>query len=107
VLLLSEFAGAAEEMGDATLMNPYDPERCAVQVRDALTLPPDERRRAMERLRGSLRSIYDWMGDVFTRWGEVTEAEAPGRAFDPAREDEEMFGDDPEPAWRGGVPAVD
>ncbi len=107
VLLLSEFAGAAEEMGDAVLMNPYDPERCAVQVRDALTLPPDERRRAMERLRGSLRSIYDWMGDVFTRWGEVTEAEAPRRAFDPAREDEAMFGDDPEPAWRGGVPAVD
>ena len=107
VLLLSEFAGAAEEMGDAVIMNPYDPERCAVQVRDALTLPPDERRRAMERLRGSLRSIYDWMGDVFTRWGEVTETEAPGRAYDPAREDEAMFGDDPEPVWRGGVPAVD
>ena len=30
VLLLSEFAGAAAEMGEALLVNPYDEERMAV-----------------------------------------------------------------------------
>ena len=43
VLLLSEFAGAAEEMSDALLVNPYDPEGCALRIRDALTLPAPER----------------------------------------------------------------
>jgi alpha,alpha-trehalose-phosphate synthase [UDP-forming] len=71
VLLLSEFAGAAEEMEDATLINPYDPEGCALAIRDALTLPMDERARRMTRLQGSLRTIYDWMDALFRAWGEV------------------------------------
>lgn len=73
VLLLSEFTGAAEEMAEAMLINPYAPEDFALTIRDALTLPADERRRRMESLRGSMRSIFDWMHDVFTRWGEVVE----------------------------------
>jgi alpha,alpha-trehalose-phosphate synthase [UDP-forming] len=71
VLVLSRFAGAAEAMADATLVNPYDPEGCALAVRDALTLPPDVRAEAMRRLQGSLTTIYDWMHDVFTAWGAV------------------------------------
>ena len=71
VLLLSEFAGAAESMPDATLINPYDPEGCALRIRDALTLPADERAAAMQRLQGSLTTIYDWMHDTFTAWGGI------------------------------------
>jgi trehalose-6-phosphate synthase len=71
VLLLSEFAGAAEAMPDAVLINPYDPEGCALRIRDALTLPAPERAEAMGRLQGSLTTIYDWLGDVFTAWGSV------------------------------------
>ena len=74
VLVLSEFAGAAEEMADgAMLINPYDPEACALTLREALTLPRDERAANMRRLQESMHTIYDWMGDTFTRWGEVTE----------------------------------
>jgi len=91
VLLLSEFAGAAEEMTDATLVNPYDPEGCALQIRDALTLPPDERAATMERLQGSLRTIFDWMGQVFTRWGEVTAEAGEKRRPPEDLDDEEMF----------------
>src|SRR5206468_6937813 len=73
VLLLSEFAGAAEEMADGSiLINPYDPEGCALKLRDALTLPAPERAANMERLRRGMKTIYDWMGELFTRWGEVT-----------------------------------
>jgi alpha,alpha-trehalose-phosphate synthase [UDP-forming] len=71
VLLLSCFTGAAEEMKDATLMNPYDPESVALLVRDALSLPVEERRAAMERLQGSLRTIFDWMRGMFESWGEI------------------------------------
>jgi alpha,alpha-trehalose-phosphate synthase [UDP-forming] len=77
VLLLSEFAGAAEELAEATLINPYDPEGSALRIRDALTLPADERAACMERLQGSLGSIYDWMGDLFAAWGAVAASRPP------------------------------
>jgi alpha,alpha-trehalose-phosphate synthase [UDP-forming] len=62
VLLLSEFTGAAEEMQDALLVNPYDPEDLALRIRDALNLPAEDRRARNRRLNDSLRTIYDWMG---------------------------------------------
>ncbi|HET7321145.1 MAG TPA: trehalose-6-phosphate synthase [Longimicrobiaceae bacterium] len=71
VLLLSAFTGAAEEMHQATLVNPYDPEHMALVIRDALLTPEEERRRVMKALQGSQRSIFDWMREVFVAWGEV------------------------------------
>jgi trehalose 6-phosphate synthase len=93
VLLLSEFAGAAEEMADgAVLMNPYDPEGCALKIRDALTLPADERAQRMERLQKEMKTIFDWMADLFTTWGEVTAAmPAPTRRAPDGDDDEEDF----------------
>jgi len=84
VLVLSEFAGAAEEMREAVLVNPYDPEDFARRVRGALAMPPEERRARIDALGGSMRSIFDWMHDVFTRWGEVAGARAEGGAVEAA-----------------------
>ena len=50
VLVLSEFAGAAPEMGEAVLVNPYDEERTAAAVRRALEMPARERRERMAAL---------------------------------------------------------
>jgi trehalose-6-phosphate synthase len=94
VLLLSEFAGAAEAMPDATLINPYDPEGCALAIRDALTLPAGERAATMQRLQDSLTTIYDWMRDTFTAWGAVVRDEpvpAPLRLPDEAGLDEGSY----------------
>jgi trehalose 6-phosphate synthase len=91
VLLLSEFAGAAEEMHDATLVNPYDPEGMALQIRDALTLPAEERAETMRRLQEGLKSIYDWMELLFTRWGEVSAAASGRRPAVPTDEDDDVF----------------
>ena len=93
VLLLSEFAGAAEEMADGgVLINPYDPEGCALKLRDALTLPADERAAAMGRLQASMGTIYDWMSALFTRWGEVTaEADAKRPARVPEQDVDDLF----------------
>ncbi len=43
VLLLSEFAGAAAEMGEAIRVNPYDQGGSADALERALTMPQDER----------------------------------------------------------------
>lgn len=44
VLILSRFAGAAEELGDALLVNPYDLDEIAEALKIALELPLEERR---------------------------------------------------------------
>jgi trehalose 6-phosphate synthase/phosphatase len=51
VLVLSEFAGAAEELFHALLVNPYDPGAIAEALRQALAMPEDERRRRMAPMR--------------------------------------------------------
>ncbi|CAN5743725.1 N/A [soil metagenome] len=71
VLVLSKFAGAVEELDGVLEVNPYDPERAAAALRDALLMPADERRERMQRLQQSLRSIYDWMAEIFRVWGVV------------------------------------
>ena len=50
VLILSEFAGAAAEMGEAFLVNPYDEERTAETVERALDLTSEEQRERMSAL---------------------------------------------------------
>ena len=43
VLVLSQFAGAAEEMQQALIVNPHDPQDIARAIRMALEMPLDER----------------------------------------------------------------
>jgi trehalose 6-phosphate synthase/phosphatase len=71
VLLLSRFAGAAEEMAEAMQLNPYDPEDFARVLRDALALSPEARAERIRALRVETRSIYDWMAEIFREWGSV------------------------------------
>jgi trehalose 6-phosphate synthase/phosphatase len=55
VLILSEFAGAATELRDGLLVNPYDIEEVASAMRQAMAMPPEERRRRMSALRRRVR----------------------------------------------------
>jgi trehalose 6-phosphate synthase/phosphatase len=50
VLMLSEFAGAAAEMGEAFIVNPYDTEQTALTLQRALKLPADDQRERMTAL---------------------------------------------------------
>jgi trehalose 6-phosphate synthase/phosphatase len=50
VLMLSEFAGAAAEMGEAFIVNPYDTEQTASTLQRILKLPVDDRRERMTAL---------------------------------------------------------
>jgi trehalose 6-phosphate synthase/phosphatase len=51
VLVLSEFAGAASELGEALQVNPYDMDALARRIRQALLMPESERRSRMRALR--------------------------------------------------------
>lgn len=51
VLILSRFAGAAEDLSEALIVNPYDPGEITDAMHQALTMPIDERRDRMDRLR--------------------------------------------------------
>jgi trehalose 6-phosphate synthase/phosphatase len=64
VLILSELAGAAQEMGEAILINPYQEEECAEALERALTMPRQEQVRRNRLLQERL-SRYDVI-----RWAE-------------------------------------
>jgi trehalose 6-phosphate synthase/phosphatase len=55
ILILSEFAGAAEEMTEALLVNPYDIDQIASRIEEALEMPADQRTARMSALREKLR----------------------------------------------------
>ncbi|MFS8067906.1 MAG: bifunctional alpha,alpha-trehalose-phosphate synthase (UDP-forming)/trehalose-phosphatase, partial [Byssovorax sp.] len=61
-LMLSEFAGAAAEMGEAFLVNPYDEERTASALERILALPVEERRDRMSVLnrRVQRNNVFRW-----------------------------------------------
>jgi trehalose 6-phosphate synthase/phosphatase len=62
VLVLSAFAGAAAELGEALIVNPYDDERMAEAVDRALSMSRDERRPRMRALNARVmrRTVYRW-----------------------------------------------
>ena len=66
VLVLSEFAGAAAEMGEALLINPYDEDRTASTVERALSIEQQERRERMRALHNRVlrNNVFHW-GDRF------------------------------------------
>ncbi|HEX8680129.1 MAG TPA: trehalose-phosphatase, partial [Chthoniobacterales bacterium] len=51
VLMLSEFAGAAEELSNAMLVNPYDTMAVAEKLREALAMPDEEKRACNQPMR--------------------------------------------------------
>src|SRR4029078_13582252 len=62
VLVLSEFAGAADELADACLVNPSDVDGVADSIPTHLTRAPVERRSRMRRLRTQVfgHDVYHW-----------------------------------------------
>lgn len=65
VLVLSIFAGAAEILPDALLVNPYDADETAHAIDVALKMPLDERQERWTRLRADIEryNIHAWADD--------------------------------------------
>lgn len=64
VLVLSQFTGAARELPEALIVNPYDTDQCAVALHVALTMPDEEQRARMRLMRGLVQefNVYRWAG---------------------------------------------
>jgi trehalose 6-phosphate synthase len=61
VLVLSRFAGASQQMGEALIVNPYDTHEVAEAIRTALAMPKSERIRRFEALYATIAATdIDW-----------------------------------------------
>jgi trehalose-6-phosphate synthase len=73
VLILSRFTGAARELPDALLVNPYDIEQMAEAARFALEMDIEEQKARMQRMRRVVRenNIYRWASTLIGELCEV------------------------------------
>jgi trehalose 6-phosphate synthase len=64
VLLLSQFTGAARDLAEALIVNPYDIEQSAAAMHLALTMSPEEQRARMRSMRNLVQefNVYRWAG---------------------------------------------
>jgi trehalose-6-phosphate synthase len=75
VLILSRFAGAAEELTEALLINPYSIPEFAAKIKEAIEMPEAERRRRMADMRRvvAANNIYRWGASIIARLIEIAE----------------------------------
>jgi len=64
MLILSQFTGAATELPDALIINPYNVDQCAAALHLALTMSPTEQRTRMHSMCGIVQefNVYRWAG---------------------------------------------
>src|SRR5262249_46171558 len=76
VLVLSAFAGAARQLADALIVNPYDVDGTAQALLQALTMPPQEQRQRMRRMRTQVAeySAHRWAHEILADAGRVHHA---------------------------------
>jgi trehalose 6-phosphate synthase len=62
-LILSEFTGAAVELSQAVLCNPFDVEGLSYRIEQALALRPEARRQAVAAMAGHVAThdVHDWV----------------------------------------------
>ncbi len=96
VLVLSKFTGAAVELRDALIVNPYDIRGVAEAIHSGLEMSRSDRRQRMERMRRQVmeHNIYLWaasvLGDLRELRLEDGESMEPGRAMPVAGSEAEI-----------------
>src|SRR5690606_13401041 len=73
VLVLSQFAGAARELLDALIVNPYHIDQVAEALHEALDMPEHEQEVRMRSLRQLVRefNVYRWAGRMLLDAGKL------------------------------------
>jgi len=73
VLVLSKFTGAAVELSDALVVNPYDTAGVAETIHQGLEMTAEEQRRRMRRMRRQVmeHNIYKWAASVLSDLREL------------------------------------
>ncbi len=75
VLVLSRFTGAAEELTEALLVNPYAINQFAEKIKEAIEMPAAERRRRMKAMRRTVsgNNIYRWGASIVSSLISIAE----------------------------------
>ncbi len=75
VLILSEMAGAAAEMGEAIIINPFDLNQMTEAIREALEMPEDEQRERNRIMKERLKryNVHRWAGEFIEKLLEIKE----------------------------------
>ena len=73
VLILSTFAGAAHELSDALLVNPYDVMQLSESIHIALEMPEAEQAKRMQWMRRAVKehNIYRWAANLLSDLTEI------------------------------------
>jgi len=73
VLILSRFTGAARELEDALLVNPYAVADIAETIKAAIEMPEGQRRKRMTKLRDKVRenNVYRWAADIISAMVDI------------------------------------
>ena len=66
VLILSQFAGASQELHGAMIINPYDVEQTADAIKSALEMPKEVQHHKMKQMRRVImaHNVYSWAADI-------------------------------------------
>ncbi|MCC6747460.1 MAG: trehalose-6-phosphate synthase [Deltaproteobacteria bacterium] len=77
VLVLSQFTGAARELTEALVVNPYDIRQASEALATALRMPPAEQRERMRSMRRIVAefNVYRWAGRMLIDAAEVRRRE--------------------------------
>jgi trehalose 6-phosphate synthase len=73
VLILSQFAGASQELHNAIIINPYDIEVSADAIYTALKMSPEEQRQRMKQMRRMVMSnnVYAWASSILRTMASI------------------------------------
>jgi trehalose 6-phosphate synthase len=73
VLILSHFTGAARELSEALLINPYATDEFSEKIREAIEMPEPSRKKRMRKLRETVQNnnIYRWAGKIITELSSI------------------------------------
>ncbi len=74
-LVLSRFSGAARELTDAVLINPYAVDEFADALYAALMMSPEEQQQRMRRMRQQVEenNVYCWAGELLSEASKLVE----------------------------------
>jgi trehalose-6-phosphate synthase len=73
VLILSSFAGAALQLTDALLINPYDSQQLAESIHQSLVMSDEQQALRMARMRKSVKehNVYRWAANLLSDLTEI------------------------------------
>jgi trehalose-6-phosphate synthase len=73
VLILSRFAGASHELNGAIIINPYDIEKSADAIKQAIEMKKDEQYQRMKQMRQVIveHNIYSWAANILKTMANI------------------------------------